>query len=813
MADTKPYFIAALDSGDYWGQLGQGQTLTYSFVSSSNEVNRLQLYSSTQQQAVRDALTKYSNVADIKFIETTDSNNVELRFFRDDLTSKYPDGSPAGYAYYPTSGGDVHIHTRESNLSIGSTGFTYLLHEIGHALGLKHPGQYSVDDAAPFLPKSEDSDKNTVMSYTNTYTEKDIAVFDKAAIHYQYGVNPNAKVGNDTYSFSSPYIWDGGGTDTISAVNQTQPVSIDLNPGSWIYMGAKNSSILATGQAFIGYGTNIENAIGGNGNDSIKGNVLNNTLHGGSGNDVLYGDNGDDSLNGGIGNDTLTGGLGRDSIDAGSGDDSLDGGIGDDILNGGIGTGNDTLNGGDGIDTASYLNVTAAVSVDLRITDSQNTRGAGSDKLTSIENVSGTGYNDTLLGNSINNVLDGRGGNDSLNGMEGNDTLMGGVGHDSMDGGSGDDSLDGGSGNDILNGGYGDNVLDGGDGIDTASYLNRVTPVNVNLEITESQGTGINDFAFSGELGAHEALIYYMSGIPTPTSRQDILMLPSRQDILMNTNPQNHDTLISIENVSGTAYNDTLLGNSINNVLDGREGNDSLNGMEGNDTLLGGVGNDSMDGGVGDDSLNGGTGNDVLNGGLGNDILNGNSGIDTASYLNMSGVTIDLNITRAQATGGAGTDTLIGIENLYGSNNNDTLTGNAGANELNGRAGNDILIGGSGRDSLTGGTGSDTFKFLLVGDSSLSSTSRDIITDFRTVEGDKIDLSAIDANRGTTVVNDSFVKLLVGSITPSSLVASSLFFNLTTQVLYGNVDSVLSAADFSIQLTGVTSLAMSDIIV
>jgi len=530
---------------------------------------------------------------------------------------------------------------------------------------------------------------------------------------------------------------------------------------------------------------------GTNNDDIILGRDGKQTLIGGNGKDFIDGGSGDDSINGGDGDDTVIGGIsGNDKIDGGYGNDQLFGGNGDDILNGGGGSGNDVLNGGTGIDTASYLNVTSGVTVDLNKTTAQNTVGAGYDTITNIENISGTAYSDTLLGNGLNNVLDGREGSDFLNGMGGNDTLNGGTGNDSMDGGAGNDSLDGGTNDDVLNGGTGSgsDTLNGGDGIDTASYLNVTAAVSVDLRITGSQNTG----------GAGS------------------------------------DKLTSIENVSGTGYNDTLLGNNANNVLNGREGSDSLNGMEGNDTLIGGIGNDSMDGGADNDSLDGGTGNDVLNGGgIGNDTLNGGDDIDTASYLNgTAGIKVDLNITTSQNTVGAGWDTLINIENLKGGSGNDTLKGNALANMLEGQQGTDVLYGNAGNDTLYGGLANDTLyggannDFLdggagidiLYGEAgndifsfwTAADANGDTVKDF--VRGvDKISLSLIDANRATTVDN-SFAKLLSGTITPASMIASSLFFNTTQQVLYGNVDGLTSAPDFAIQLTGVTSLAMTDII-
>ncbi len=168
--------------------------------------------------------------------------------------------------------------------------------------------------------------------------------------------------------------------------------------------------------------------------------------------------------------------------------------------------------------------------------------------------------------------------------------------------------------------------------------------------------------------------------------------------------------------------------NSANLLVDGLAGGHTLNGNGGNDVLLGNDGNDT---------LNGGSGNDLLVGGSGDDYLDGGSGTDTAGYQDASvGVNVSLGISGQQNTGGAGLDTLVGMENLTGSNYNDTLTGNSGANVLSGLAGNDTLIGAGGNDTLTGGDGADTFKWLL------GNTGTTHITDF-TQGVDALDLSQL----------------------------------------------------------------------
>ncbi|MDD4948596.1 DUF4347 domain-containing protein [Sulfuricurvum sp.] len=150
-------------------------------------------------------------------------------------------------------------------------------------------------------------------------------------------------------------------------------------------------------------------------------------------------------------------------------------------------------------------------------------------------------------------------------------------------------------------------------------------------------------------------------------------------------------TLLNLTASAGTT-NDTLIGSALNDTLTGNSGNNTLNGGKGNDTL------------------NGGAGNDTLLGGAGNDILDGGEGIDNANYGNATiGVHVDLTITTAQDTLGAGVDTLTNIENLTGSAYNDTLIGNSGNNILNGGVGNDTLRGNGGSDHLNGETGDDTF--------------------------------------------------------------------------------------------------------
>jgi Ca2+-binding RTX toxin-like protein len=226
-----------------------------------------------------------------------------------------------------------------------------------------------------------------------------------------------------------------------------------------------------------------------------------------------------------------------------------------------------------------------------------------------------------------------------------------------------------------------------------------------------------------------------------------------------------------------TAINGT--GNGLANVITGNGGANILAGLGGGDTLDGGAGLDTATYAASSDFVNvslmtgfgshgdaegdtlfnfekliGSNFDDTLEGNAGANTLTGGAGIDTVSYENAGGgVTVNLTSTRAQVTGGAGSDTLSGFENVTGSQFVDTLTGTTGANAIDGGAGNDRIIGGGGADTLTGGADADTFVFNVVTDS--APAAADFITDF--VAGtDKIDLSLLDAN-STVSGNQAFL--------------------------------------------------------
>ena len=188
-----------------------------------------------------------------------------------------------------------------------------------------------------------------------------------------------------------------------------------------------------------------------------------------------------------------------------------------------------------------------------------------------------------------------------------------------------------------------------------------------------------------------------------------------------------------------------------------------VNGTNGNDILpsngIGLPGDDTINGFWGDDILIGGDGDDFLDGGFGFDIINGGKGNDTTSYAFFGGPIVANLATGVVAFPGNSslTDTLISIENLIGTNRNDSITGNSGANTLNGGAGNDTLIGGNGNDIFVGGAGKDTLK-------SGSGEDRFVLGEFGSANWDMI--TGFSATEDTIVLANSLDSTLVGAVRP-----------------------------------------------
>jgi Ca2+-binding RTX toxin-like protein len=604
--------------------------------------------------------------------------------------------------------------------------------------------------------------------------------------------------GNDTLrgGLGADYLSGGIGTDTVSYKFATAGVAVSLAGPSLNAGEAKgdtfNSIENLEGSAFNDTldGNAGANAIqGGSGNDTLVGLSGDDRLNGGLGNDILKGGLGADSLNGGEGvdvvsyagstsgivaslvnasintaeaagdvyasvenltgsahddvlngdnnNNTIVGDAGNDTIKGYGGNDKLSGGDGNDILLGGAGA--DYLSGGTGIDTASYADATEGVKAFLGSL-ADNSGIAAGDTYNSIENLTGSSFDDILGGNSSSNVLVGGNGNDTLS--------TGFRGRDELHGGDGDDTLF------TVNETYDRGVFDGGAGIDTlkVEYANLVGRTIV----------GVENLSVEFKVVATIDILSKFQRIAGPTVEGITIELEGVGGVLdfsksaldgihiLKSSTTSGYTLI------GTSQRDYLRGSAFNDILQGGKGMDSITGGAGNDTVsystsnagvtidlrldfqdyslgdakgdyIRGIENaigsdfaDSLTGDEGDNRLYGSGGNDKLVGGLGNDYLSGDAGLDTVSYADtIAAVKVSL-ANSALNTGEAKGDTYNSIESVEGSAFSDTLDGDAGDNVLsgldhmdilNGGAGNDTLIGGEAVDRLNGGDGND----ILIG--------------------------------------------------------------------------------------------------
>jgi Ca2+-binding RTX toxin-like protein len=818
--------------GAKWGTLN----LTYSFPTSGSnyngsgyDTNGVSLYhidlGAQQQAAARASFAQLSAVTNLTFTEIQDTDTVHANI-RISQSADSDVGSAYGNFPSDTRGlsGDIWFgRTNQPYYDLaykGTWGYATMMHEIGHTMGLKHGHQdYTNSDLSFYfggaprfgtqsLTPDRDGQAWSLMTYTPApFTNSGFAgdkisqpqtymQYDLAALQYMYGANYNTNSGDSVYTFSQTTgemfingvgqgapsgnrifltVWDGGGNDTIDASNYANGVTVDLRPGEFSTfdqaqlannLAAQNLVNLAPGNIAMSLLYNndtrslIENAKGGAGNDVFVGNTANNILDGGAGSDTVV--------------FTNTGGV------------------------------------------TVTLNDTGA---DVIVNHDGET-----DTLRSIENITGTIGNDTLTGNSQNNVLIGNGGADTLSGGAGDDRLIGGgftvttsfvVTPDIAP-----------SKADITKARSTNNGS-----IATAVNTAGAYDIDANANITSSTTiphATINATAAGGSLeyyridvtAAGAQAIFDIDG--TGTLDDSILELVDSNGTLLANNDTgpgdigtsiNDDAYITYTfNAAGTYYirvGRYTSGSTAQPMLAGQtyQLNISLQGAAGSTVFTANNTSSAV--------MDGGTGNDFLQGTLGNDILNGGAGSDTASFVNAynggssTGVTVDLNRQgAAQNTVAAGNDTLIGIENLIGSQLNDTLIGNAYANVIEGGLGNDTMIGGAGNDtaSYAGSAAGVTVSLALQGSAqNTGSAGVDTLSGFENLQGSAFNDSLTGDAGGNTLsggdgddilnpgVNAAGVRDMLDGGNGSDTASFAGYTAGITATLNGAVDGIASA--------------------
>jgi Ca2+-binding RTX toxin-like protein len=469
---------------------------------------------------------------------------------------------------------------------------TLILEEVGHRIDqLLNSGVDSAGDEGEIFSRLVNGENLSAsfLAALRAEDDRDIITVGGVAVAiekqtYSGGVGNDFLIGGT----ENDVLYGRSGDDTLDGGGGYGNDTLDGGDGS-------DSLIGGNGNDFLIGGNGNDSLIGGEGNDTLIGRVLENLgnpdlyyflrtdiLDGGTGDDLLiagiggmyasliggdgddtlrgqtspdslYGDNGNDYLTGGSNSDTLYGGNGNDYLDGDSDSDKMYGGTGNDELNGG--GGDDTLNGESGIDTmlggtgsdSYYVDNIGDLIIenlyegrDLVNSLVSYTLGNTLEDLTlvGITNLNGTGnsLNNRIVGNNSMNILTGQAGNDILTGANGNDVYIV------------DADVD--LGFDTINEG----ITGGIDTLDFRSTTNKSITVNLGVFTNQLVATGVNVTLSSGSLP----------------------LVPS------------------IEYAYGGALGDNLIGNTLNNYFIGGAGNDTLKGAAGNDYLTGSAGNDTF---------------------------------------------------------------------------------------------------------------------------------------------------------------------------------------------------------------------------